>query len=178
MIKFKSILFFIAALLIFPQNPQASEYNLNHNPHSYVLNKLHSHDIVFLGTRHKQPPILEFISKLITVLHNSGVTHIALEIASDQQSKIDNFLKTSTGLSDIKIYPQIDCPKYRNLFNVLRDLDPDKRPAPVVLDLPKSKYKENTSRDEWMARSISEVFNTSTNAKMLVAVGNNHAWFC
>ena len=32
----------------------------------------------FLGTRHKQPPILEFISEIITVLHNSGVTHIGL----------------------------------------------------------------------------------------------------
>jgi hypothetical protein len=65
----------------------ASNYNLNHDPQSYILKKLKSHNIVFLGTKHKQPPILKFISDLIPRLHDSGVTHIGLEIESDQQDK-------------------------------------------------------------------------------------------
>ena len=34
--------------------------------------------------------------------------------------KIDQFMKTGAGLYDIFIHPQIDCPEYRNLFNVVR----------------------------------------------------------
>jgi hypothetical protein len=145
-------------------------------PQSPILhpNKLQSHDIIFLGTRHKQPPILEFISEIITVLHNSGVTHVGLEIESDQQGKIDQFMKTGSGINDFQIHSQIDCPEYRNLFMVIRGLDQEKRPKPVALDLPKSKYGGKISRDKWMANSIAGVFESNPNAKMLVIVGNNH----
>jgi len=62
----------------------ASDYNLNHDPQSYVLQKFESNTIVFLGTKHKQPPILKFITDLIPKFHDSGITHICLEIESDQ----------------------------------------------------------------------------------------------
>ena len=88
--------------------------------------------------------------------------------------KVDIFMKTGAGLNDIKIHSQIDCPEYRNLFNVIRDTEPDKRPTPVALDLPKSKYSESISRDEWMAKSIAKIFQQNPNAKMLVIVGDNH----
>jgi hypothetical protein len=170
------LLAFLAYMvLIAPLDSFASDHiPINHNPKSYVLSKLQTHDIVFLGTRHKQPPILIFISELITALHDSGVTHIGMEIESDQQGKIDQFMKNDAGLDEIQIHSQIDCPEYRNLFNVKRGLDPDKSPTPVALDLPKSKYKENISRDEWMTESIAGVFEANPNAKMLVVVGNNH----
>jgi hypothetical protein len=170
------LLAFLAYMvLIAPLDSFASDHiPINHNPKSYVLSKLQTHDIVFLGTRHKQPPILIFISELITALHDSGVTHIGMEIESDQQGKIDQFMKNDAGLDEIQIHSQIDCPEYRNLFNVKRGLDPDKSPTPVALDLPKSKYKVNINRDEWMARSIVDVFESNQNAKMLAVVGNNH----
>lgn len=168
---FSIILSIIAAV---PSISYAIDYNINHNPQSYVLNKLQTHEIVFLGTRHKQPPILELIANLIRKLHESGVTHIGLEIESDQQAQIDRYMKTGNRLSDIEIHPQIDCPEYRNLFKVLRALEPKKRPTPIALDLPKSKYGENISRDESMADSISNVFKSNTNAKMLVVLGNLH----
>lgn len=164
----------LAGLVLIPPNSEATDYNLNHNPQAYVLNKLKTHDIVFLGTRHKQPPILNFIADLITALHDSGVTHVGLEVASDQQDKIDQFIKTGAGLNNIQIHPQIDCSEYRNLFNVIRGLDLNKRPALVALDLSKSKYGEKISRDEWMAESIAGVFESNPNAKMLVVVRNNH----
>jgi hypothetical protein len=97
-----------------------------------------------------------------------------LEITSDQQNKINNFLNTGAGLPEIAIHPQIDCQEYRNLFNVLRTLDPNKRPNPIALDLPKSKYNGKISRDEWMARSIENIFKENPKAKILVIVGNNH----
>jgi hypothetical protein len=160
--------------ILFPQNSEAIDFPIQHNPQSYVLTKFKTYDIVFLGIRHKQPPILEFISELITVLHDSGVNHIGLEIASDQQGKIDHFIKTGAGLNVIQIHSQIDYPEYRNLFNVIRGLDPDKRPAQVALDFPKSKNRGKISRDEWMAESIADVFESNPNAKILVVVGNNH----
>ena len=89
-------------------------------------------------------------------------------------NKINKFIKTGAGLSDIQIHPQIDCPEYRNLLNALRALDPNKRPTPIAIDLPKSKYNEPISRDEWMAKSVSKIFQQNPNVKMLVIVGNNH----
>jgi len=83
-------------------------------------------------------------------------------------------MKNGNVLNGISIHTQIDCPEYRNLFNVIRGLDPDKRPIPVALDLPKTKYGGLISRDEWMARSVAEVFKTNSNAKILIVVGNNH----
>lgn len=83
-------------------------------------------------------------------------------------------MKTGAGLNDISIHSQIDCPEYRNLINAIRGLDPNKRPYLVALDLPKSKYGGKISRDEWMARSIAGVFESNSNAKMLVVFGNNH----
>lgn len=164
----------IAIFVIIPQYAKSAEYDLNKDPQSYVLNKLKTHDIVFLGTRHQQPVILSFISELIPALNKSKVTHIGLEIASDQQDNIEKVINTGAGLSDIRIHQQIDCPEYRNLFNILRNLKPTKRPTPIAIDLPKSKYDESISRDEWMARSILEIFKKNQNAKILIIVGNNH----
>ena len=72
-------------------------YRIHHNPKEYVPDKFQSHDLIMLGTRHKQETILKFISDLIPAMHNAGVTHIGLEICSDQQDKIDHFIKTGIG---------------------------------------------------------------------------------
>ena len=45
---------------------------------------------------------------------------------------------------------------------------------PIAIDLPKSKYNESISRDEWMAQSITKIYQKDPNAKILVIVGNNH----
>ena len=75
----------------------AENYTVNKDPRAYILDKFQSHDLVFLGTRHKREPILQFISNLIPILHDAGVTHIGLEICSDQQDKIDHFIETGAG---------------------------------------------------------------------------------
>jgi uncharacterized iron-regulated protein len=170
----KFIISYVIFIITLSSLSNFAEYNIHHDSQSYVLSKLKSHDIVFLGTRHQQPPILEFISDLIPKLKESGVTHIGLEIASDQQDNINKFINIGNGLSDIQIHQQIDCPEYRNLFTVLRNIDPNKRSAPIALDLPKSKYTESISRDEWMAKSIERIFKKNPNAKMLIIIGSNH----
>ena len=140
-------------------------------PTEYLHSKLSNHDIVFLGTKHRQPRILNFIAKLIPSLKELGVTHIGFEIPSDQQENIDTYMETGNGLQDIQIVTQIDCPAYRNLFTVLRNSGD---PAPIALDLPKSEYKGNISRDEWMSMSLLKMLRGTPNAKILVVVGDLH----
>lgn len=152
----------------------AQDFNIHKDPHSYVLQKLSSHDIVFLGTRHKREAILQFVSRLIPHLHKTGTTHIGLEIATDQQDNIERFLQTGNGFDEITIHPLIDCVEYRTLFTTIRSLGKSKKPTAVALDLPESMYQGNINRDEWMAKSIAKIFHLNSNAKVLVVVGNLH----
>jgi len=147
-----------------------SSFISTHEPIPFVLDKAAQHDVVFLGTTHQQPRILGFISRLIPRLHESGITHIGLEISSDQQKNLDRFIKTGAGLSDIRIFQGIDCPEYRHVIDVIRK----NRLIPVALDLPKSKWRGKYTRDRWMAKRISETFQNNENAKMFVVVGNLH----
>jgi uncharacterized iron-regulated protein len=140
-------------------------------PAEYIQTKLQQNDIVFLGTRHKLPEILAFIAELIPKLKEQGVTHIGVEIPSDQQDKLETFMKTGKVLDTIEFHVQIDHPDYRNLYHVLRKSG---GPPPVAIDLPFSKHGGEISRDEWMAQSILSVFKIDPAVKMLVIVGNLH----
>ena len=141
-----------------------------HEPITFVLDKTVQHDVLFLGTTHQQPRILGFISKLLPRLHESGITHIGLEISSDQQENLDRFITTGAGLSDIRIFEGIDCPEYRHVVDLIRK----NRLFPVALDLPKSKWRGKYTRDRWMAERVAETFQNNENAKMFVVVGNLH----
>jgi len=134
-------------------------------PTDYIQSKLQQHDIVFLGTRHKQPEILSFIAELIPSLKGLGVTHIGLEIPSDQQEKIDAFIETGKGMDSIQFHPQIDCPEYRHLLKVIRESG---GPLPVAIDSPYSEHGGEISRDEWIARQLLKILP----GKILVVVGN------
>jgi hypothetical protein len=151
------------------------EYKHLTNPTFYVLEKLSEYDIVFLGTNHSQKNILTFISTLLPKIHGAGVSHIGLEIASDQQASIDDYMENGIGLNRIKLHHVIDSPAYRDLFRIIRQLGPGKKIKPVALDLPLSLYQSSWNRDEWMAKSICEVLDQNANAKILVIVGNLHA---
>jgi uncharacterized iron-regulated protein len=134
-------------------------------PADYIHSKLQKNDIVFLGTTHKKPEILEFIAELIPTLEKYGVSHVGLEIPSDQQEKLDVFMKTGIGLDGIKLHTQVEGSEYRHLFQVLRNSN---GPIPVAIDLSSSMYSGNVSRDEWMARSLLIVLNRNPSAKILV----------
>ena len=168
------LLLLIVPILVVSKVGCAGRFNIQKGPQSYVHKKLKSHDIVFLGTTHRREPILKFLSDLIPYLHESGVTHLGLEICSDQQDRIDSFLQTGRGLKDIALHFQMECPEYRNIFNTIRDLGQTKRPVVLAIDLPKSMYHGEINRDKWMAIRIAEVFHRNPNAKVLVVVGNLH----
>ncbi len=164
----------IFLILVIPKVDDTAGFDVYKHPQSYVIEKLKSHDIVFLGTTHKKEAILKFVTGLIPQLYETGTTYLALEISSDQQNKIDSFIQTGNGLNDIELHPQIDCPEYRSLFTTIRSLSQSKIPAVVALDLPKSMYQGEINRDEWMADSIAKILLQNPNAKFLVVVGNLH----
>ncbi len=160
----------VIAILMLPLTVIAGDDRL-YPPSDYIHTKLQQNDIVFLGTRHKQPQILTFIAELIPSLKGRGVTHIGMEIRSDQQEMIDTFMETGKGLENIQFHIQVDHPDYRQLFDVMRESG---GPIPVAIDLPSSMYKGTVSRDEWMARSLLIVLNRNPSAKILVIVGSFH----
>jgi len=172
--RLEIFLFIIPFYLICTSIVSGSDYKVNTNAQSFILEKLKTHHIVILGTTHRKPAILKFMSELIPALYDAGVTHIGLEISFNQQTKIDNFIQTGKKLTDIQIHPMIDCPEYRNLLIKLATIDPNIRPKTIALDLPTSKYRGKISRDKWMAGSIMKVFDKNPKAKMLVVMGNLH----
>jgi hypothetical protein len=70
--------------------PEAAEVKpLDHVPaQAYMRHQLSRNDLVLFGTTHKQPPILCLITDLLPELTLLGVTHLALEISSDQQARL------------------------------------------------------------------------------------------
>lgn len=141
---------------------------------AYVLEKLVENDIVFMGTTHKQPSILALISDLLPDLQTSRVTHIALEIGSDQQNRLDRYMQAGSGLADIALHTAIDCPDYRRLLSAIQRMQRDRRPQVIALDLPVQRYDMGISRDEWMARRLADAFSGLPEAKILVVLGSLH----
>jgi len=142
-----------------------------HDPIPFMLDKVKVHDVVLLGTTHNRPDILKFIAQLLPQLPYVGVTHIGLEIAADQQPKIDRYIKEGEGLEDIEIFHAIDCPGYRHLLEIIRAHNL----RPVALDLPHSMWKTPNTLDQWMAKTLNSIFDEDQDSSILVVVGNLHA---
>ncbi len=140
------------------------------DPKSFFMEKMNSHDVVLLGAKHNQPSTSFFLIDILPVLAGFGVTHVGLEIASDQQPKLDSFACSGVGLDDIDIFHFIDRPEYRCFIDAVRLCEL----KPVAMDIPRSMWNEGYTRDEWMARNISCVFQRDSQAKMVVVVGNLH----
>lgn len=144
------------------------------NVQSYIDEKLDHHDIVFVGTIHRQPAILNQMADLIAHLPETGVTHLALEITSDQQDHIDEFLASGRGVARIALHKPVDCLQYRNLFEILRRLHPNQRPEVLAIDLPGSQYGGATTRNQYMAVKLAAVVRTRPDAKVLAMLGSLH----
>lgn len=141
---------------------------------SYILSKLDAHDIVLMGTTHRQPAILELAARLAPLFTKMGVTHLALEIASDQQPYLDRFLDTGAGLASIRIPSVIDCPAYRRMLEALQRLGPGHRPRVIAIDLPRSLYAGQISRDEHMAALLAKTLQDHPRTKILAMLGSVH----
>jgi hypothetical protein len=154
--------------------PCSGHQHLTGDVQAYVLNKLSSHDIVFIGTTHRQPVILDLMARLVPRIRAAGVSHLALEISSDQQDRLDRFLDTGAGLETIHLHHAIDCPAYRRLLSVLQHLKPERRPRVIAIDLPLAAYGGKLSRDEYMAAALAAVMQSQPRARILAMLGSLH----
>lgn len=148
----------------------ASDPSATNGPVPFLLDKVYNHNVVLLGTTHQRPSILHFIAETLPDLSSAGVTHVGLEIPSDQQTKIDKFIKEGKRLEDIEIPQIIDCPEYRQLLKVIRTHNLN----PVACDLPRSMWNTPYTRDQWMAKKINKIFIQHPEAKFFMIVGNFH----
>ncbi|MBI5897432.1 MAG: hypothetical protein HZB24_15950 [Desulfobacterales bacterium] len=168
----------ILSVMLFMDDPRPvaaqGPYEDSAAAQAYVLAKLRDHDIVFMGTTHKQPEIPAFMAALLPHLHGVGATHLVLEIAADQQARLDHFLTTGRGLETIQLHPAIDGPDYRRWLQALADLPPALRPEVKALDLPPDGYDGPLDRDGHIAAGLLEIFQTHPEAKILVELGSLH----
>lgn len=141
---------------------------------AYTLEKLAAHDIVFMGTTHKQPAVLAFVSDILPQLYEAGITHIAIEVASDQQDRIDRYIASGEGLAEIELHQAIECPHYRQLFVILRKIDPSQRPQVVAIDLPVHQFNDSVSRDAYMAGMLEGALRSHPKGKILTILGSFH----
>jgi len=100
---------------------------------SYVLEKCRRYDVVLLGTRHKKPEVLRFVSR-----RELEDAYVGLEIGTDQQAALDRFLDEGVGREEIMIHHALDCPEYHNLLDLLKGIRDKNRLKAVALDLPAS----------------------------------------
>ena len=159
--------FILFILLIVPLSAVASSSG---EPIPFILEKAQENDVILFGTTHKRDDILDFLAELLPRLPANGITHIGFEIDSDQQGAIENYIATGNGLDAIQVLPTIDCPKYRRLIQIMRGTSL----KPIAIDLPASKWHTPDTRDEWMARSITEAMDGYENSKVFVVVGGIH----
>jgi hypothetical protein len=173
----RCLVFMLMAPFFLPPSVIAQRYPVS-DADTYILDKLVDHDIVFIGTVHRQPRILRFMADVLPQLKENGVTHLALEVASDQQGRIDRFMRTGYGIDSIRLHRAIDCPGYRHLFQVLGQLDPDRRPRVVAIDLPRSQYDGAMSRNEYMAMRLASIVQphdpSHSAVKILCMLGGSH----
>jgi uncharacterized iron-regulated protein len=154
--------------------PSCGHQHLTGDVQAYVLKKLAGYDIVLMGTTHRQPAILGLMARLAPRLRDAGVTHLALEISSDQQTQLDRFLATGAGLESIRLHSAIDCPAYRQLLSQLQRLKPDQRPRVAAIDLPLASYGGPFSRDEYMATSLASIVQSHPKTRILAMLGSLH----
>ncbi len=154
--------------------PCSGHEHLTGDVQAYVMEKLAGHDVVFMGTTHRQPPILDLMARMAPEFQKAGVTHLALEIASDQQARLDLFLETGTGMASIKLHDAIECPAYRRLLSALQHLGPHRRPRVIAIDLPEVSYGGPICRDEYMAATLAAALQSHPKAKILAMLGSLH----
>jgi uncharacterized iron-regulated protein len=147
------------------------------NPGLYLTEKVASHRLILLGTRHDNNQVQELICDILPKLvKEAGMTTLFVEIPSSQQGVIDRFRKGFCPVSDIKIHSIIASHAYLQIITRAKDLGMDI----IAID---NDENEQVTRDRWMASHISDYLAHHSGSKGLVIVGNCHVfknveWAC
>lgn len=140
----RSLILFILVL----SSPVYAESS--YNP---ILEGIRPHSITIIGETHKRPESFQFFQSIINdYLQKNKCLTVALEIASNQQSTIDQVIKGNAKVSDIEISPPIDHPDFRILIENLAKLQ--KNNDCFKLIAVDAGIKMKSDRDKWMAKEL------------------------
>ena len=139
----------IISILLFSSSAHAE------NSYSRILEGITPNSITIIGETHKRPEAIQFFQSLITgyTQQNKCLT-VALEIASSQQSLLDQIVLGKATVADIEIAPAIDHPPFRTLINDLAEMR--KHNDCLKLIAIDAGLELKTNRDEWMAIKLAE----------------------
>ncbi|MBV6447457.1 MAG: hypothetical protein FCKEOINB_01086 [Nitrosomonas sp.] len=141
---------FVLLVLILSSSVYAES---NHHP---ILANIKPHSITIIGETHKRPESFQFFQSIINdYLQNHKCLTVALEIASNQQSTIDQVIKSSAKVSDIEVAPPIDHPDFRLMIESLVNWQRDNECFKLIAVDADIKLK--TDRDAWMADRFTEI---------------------
>ncbi len=121
--------------------------------HDFILQGIKPDSITIIGETHKRPESFQFFQSIITDYRQQhDCLTVALEIASNQQSTIDQLIQDQAKVADIEIAPPIDHPDFRvlieNLVELQRQNDCFKL---IAID---ADIKLGIDRDAWMAKEL------------------------
>ncbi|SFM82073.1 hypothetical protein [Nitrosomonas communis] len=134
-----------------------------------IVEGLEPHSITIIGERHKRPESIQFFRELISrYLQQDKCLTIALEIASNQQTTLDEIVEGRKIVADIEIPPMVDHPPYRSLMD---DLVAMKRRGTCLKLIAIDGGELNVNRDEWMAERLAKQVRQ---APILALLGNLH----
>ena len=143
----------IRNLILFALMLSPSVYSKsNYNP---ILEGIKPHSITIIGETHKRPESFQFFQSIINdYLQKNKCLTVALEIASNQQSTIDQVIKGNAKVSDIEIAPPIDHPDFRILIGNLAEIQKYNNCFKLIsVD---AHIKLKSDRDEWMAKEFTK----------------------
>lgn len=140
------------------------------NGYNRILASMKPNSITIIGETHKRPEAIKFFQSLITgYLQQNKCLTIALEIASSQQSVIDEIKQGKAIVADIKITTVIDHPPFRALINDLIEMQNYNDCLKLIaID---AGLELKTNRDEWMAIQLTDKVGQ---APVLALLGNLH----
>lgn len=158
----------IRSLILFVLTLSSPVYaESSYNP---ILEGIKPHSITIIGETHKRPESFQFFQSIVnSYLQNNKCLTVALEIASNQQSAIDQVIQGNAKVSDIEVAPPIDHPDFRILIENLAEIQ--KRNNCFKLIAVDADIKLKTDRDEWMAKELTKQIGQT---QILVLLGNLH----
>lgn len=126
--------------------------------------------ITIIGEYHKRPESVQLFKAVIDkYLQQEKCLIVALEIASSQQTILDQVFNGKADVSDISIPPMIDHPAYRLMIReLIRIKSSGKCLKLLAID---ADLKTNSPRDEWMVKILE---NQKMDVPVLALLGSLH----
>lgn len=154
----------LLSLVLLPQIAVPSEVQ------SLITSEIEQGTITIIGEDHKRPESIQLFKTIIDkYLQQRKCLIVALEIASSQQTILDQVFEGKANVSSVAIPPMIDHPAYRVMIHDLAEM---KRSGKCLKLLAiDADLKTSTPRDEWIAMVLE---NQTEGTPILALLGSLH----